>query len=39
MMFFASRSAARSFAAKGGKKVVDCGSSFAVGRRWGVKVL
>ena len=39
MMYFASRAVARSFAAKGGKKVVDRGSSFAVGRRWGVKVL
>lgn len=38
MMYFVSRAAARRFASKGVKKVVDCGASAAVGRRWGVKV-
>ena len=39
MMYFASRAIARSFAAKSGKKVVDCGGAVPLGRRWGVKVL
>ena len=37
MMFFASRSAARNFASKNHRKVVDLGSNSK--HRWAVKVL
>lgn len=39
MFFFPTRSAARAYAVKTGRKITDMGSSAATGKRWGVKVL
>ncbi len=38
MIFFKTRSAARNFATKTGKKLIDNGPN-VIGRRWAVKVI
>lgn len=37
MIYFKTRQLARNFAAKGGKKVIDCGKDAT--KRWAVKVI